>query len=287
MKNKMFGILAGEDADLPASFINDHIHIYQFPVIWETVLKNKDDIYKKMREYKAKMSDSTPHTSQPSVGYFKELFEKYLTTYSELFVVTVSSKLSGCYNSAVKAVEMLEKNNKSKVHIIESPSTSTDSAFIVRKLVDLASHHSVKEILEEVNQSKKISKIVFMIEDSFWLQKGGRITPAIAMIINQMKKIGIRPFLGAKDGKISLMKVRTHVKDKVQGLYNYIESEVADKKADLIINHADNHKEAEILKNLFVKNKPNVNVLYTNMLSPVLGAHAGPDALVVGWKIKN
>jgi DegV family protein with EDD domain len=220
------------------------------------------------------------------VGLFKELYETCLKEFNEVFVVVLSSKLSGCFNSATQAVAMLDDDKRGKVHIIESPSTSSGSAFIVQELISLLkSNTPVEKIKQAVGKMLPHLHLVAMIEDSYWLQKGGRMSPAIALIVNQMKKIGIRPLLAAIDGKLALLKVRTNAKSKKQALYDYINSEIGDKKVEIIITHADNKQEADSLKTLFQEHKPKSKVLYVNQLSPVLGAHVGPDSLVVGWKV--
>ncbi|MEO6509323.1 MAG: DegV family protein [Patescibacteria group bacterium] len=286
MKSKQkYGIVAGEDIDMPSDYISKHgITQYEFNLSWDGVLKNRKDIYKKMQESLNKPEAGTPRTSQPSAGVLNELFQKELKSYEELFVVTLSSKLSGCYNSAIQAKEMLDEENRSKIHIIESPSSTCGSAFLMRKLVEMIEKEaSVKEILSNLDVVKQQTRLVAMIEDSYWLQKGGRMSPAIGMIVNQMKKINLRPLLTAKDGKIALLNVRTNVQDKVQALVQYLEKEISETNVELVITHADNIAEADILKKSLQK-KSNIKLLYVNQLSPVLGAHLGPYSLVVAWK---
>ncbi len=228
----------------------------------------------------------SPHTSQPSIGSFKDLYDAALKKFDEIFVIAISSKLSGSYNSAVQALEQLSSKDKAKVIIIDSQTASCGTGLLVRELVSYFDKgNSNSEIIEKLEAIKQGINVVAMIDDSIWLQQGGRISPAIGMIINQMKKVNIRPLLGVKEGRIALLKVRTNATDKVKGLWEYLENELGEKKSELIITHADNKEEAELLSNLVRSHKKNCNVLYVNILSPVLGAHIGPGSLIVGWRV--
>jgi DegV family protein with EDD domain len=281
------GIIAGEDTDLPIDFIKEHnIKIYNFNLIWEGVLQNSSDIYKKMRESLTKKGQGAPYTSQPSVGVLKEIYESSLKEHNELFVVTISSKLSGCYSCALQAVTKLKKEQQSKVHVIESSFFSSGSAFLVQELIHLLNQGlSTEDIQKKVEAFQTRITMIGMIEDSVWLQKGGRISPAVAMILNQMKKVGIRPLLAAQEGKVVLLKVKANAPTKVQGIFEYFKNMIEKNNVEAIITHADNAAEAQSLSSLIQKELPQAKVLYINQLSPVVGAHVGPGALVLGWRI--
>jgi fatty acid-binding protein DegV len=133
MESSFIGIIAGEDIDMPGDFISkNNIQIYTYNILWEGVLQNRSDIYKKMRQNRDDNQAGSPQTSQPSVGMFKELIESGLKKFDEVFLVTLSSKLSGSFSSAQQAVAMLEKDQQAKVHLVESPSSSVGSAFMVK-----------------------------------------------------------------------------------------------------------------------------------------------------------
>ena len=287
MKNKI-GIIAGEDIDMPADFLKvNKITVYNYNLMWEEIGNERKNLYSNMRKYKGSLEFGVPHTSQPSVGVFKDLYNSALKENETIFVVAISSKLSGSYNAAVQAVELLDSKDRKRVTVLDSYTISCGTALIIRELVKNVKagvpfselENKIATILNDIN-------VIAMIEDTYWLQKGGRLSPAIGMIINQMKKINIRPLLSVKDGKIALLKVRTNTKNKVSGIWDYLEREVGLKSIDIIITHSDNAEEAEALRKKIEK-KQKWELQYINELSPVLGAHVGPDSLIVGWKTKE
>jgi DegV family protein with EDD domain len=287
MKNvtkQKIGIVVGEDVDLPEEFLlkNNCIE-YFYKLDWPDVITKREDLYSKMLDQKSKGIKSTPKTSQPPIGELKEVFEKALENFDSIVVLCISSKLSGCYNAAVQARNLLK--NKENVYLIESSSASACSAFILLRLLELLEKETSMEVLlEESNNLMQNIHLYGMIEDSYWLQAGGRISPAIGMLVNQMKKIGIRPLFTAKDGKISLLNVRTNAKEKAEALFSYIDTTFGQKQAEVIINYTSDKSEAEKLEKL-IKNSKNLKILSVNKMSPVLGAHVGPGALLIGVKL--
>ncbi len=285
MRTLSVGVVVGEDADLSPTYVKENgIVVYDFQLNWDGVIEDRSNLYKSMRDMTRTSESQTPHTSQPSVGYFKKLFEASLKKHDEIIVVTISSFLSGCFNSAVQAAKLIDQNSQKNVHILDSHLSTGGTALIVMQILeDIKARKNITTIFQQVKELRSQVHIRAMIEDSYWLQKGGRISPAIAMIINQMKKIGVRPILGTNQGRVKLYKVRAKAQNKVQGLFEFISEEIADKRAALIITHADNDKEAQLLEKMF-KKISNIKVLYAKNLSPVFGAHVGPDTLVVSWR---
>ena len=120
------------------------------------------------------------------------------------FVVTISSQLSGSYNSAIVAVEMVkEKFPEAIVHVIDSKTAAAGETLVAVKVKQLIEENfNTSEIIEQTN--KYISKLrTFFILDSLDnLAKNGRITNFKAILANIMH---IVPIMGEDgEGKIVL-----------------------------------------------------------------------------------
>jgi DegV family protein with EDD domain len=144
---------------------------------------------------------------------------------------------------------------------------------------------NIEEIKNKVPEIVERIHVVAMFEDPTWLEAGGRLSPAMAMIVRQMQKIGVRPLMGIDHGKVVLMKVRANAKDKVNSICEFLKKECSQQTGqyELAITHADAMEEANKLKALIEEAKLPVTVVQVGEVTPVLGAHLGPNAIVVGW----
>ena len=99
-------IITDASAALPESiFQKNNIGIVNLKIIWpEEAIDG--DLFKKMR---STLTNTSPKTSQPSVGDFKKAFENALETYNEIICITISTVTSGTYNSAMQAIKFLPK----------------------------------------------------------------------------------------------------------------------------------------------------------------------------------
>ncbi|MEK7534431.1 MAG: DegV family protein [Patescibacteria group bacterium] len=279
--NHELGILVGEDADLPKSVMQDlPVRIFPFIVDWKG--------YGAMRSLEDK---EFPKTSQPSIKTFEKFFAQNLKEFKELLVITISSSLSGTYNSAMQAKKLLEKNEQKRVHIIDSKTSTGAEALIVLKVAQLIKlNERVSEILLKLNRYIGRTYLLGVFDDPKWLKKGGRINSLQAIVIRNMLKTGFRPILTIKDGKIVTKKIQMNARDKTTALFSQFKEEVHDKinsnkHISVAITHADCERDAIKLKNLVANYNKNITIKFVNEISPVVGAHLGPDSLIISWAI--
>lgn len=162
---------------------------------------DKQDYIKAMKE-----SRTAPSTSCPPVYDFMEKFKEA----KNIFVVTISSKLSGTYNSAMQAKQaILEEAGDRFIHVFDSM-----SACIGETLVSLKIHEYIKnnlknlEIVDRVNSYIKGMKTFFVLENMDNIVKSGRLNPLVAKAASILN---IKPIMGSDNGNIRLVdKVRGH-----------------------------------------------------------------------------
>lgn len=152
-----------------------------------------------------KNSKTAPKTSCPSIQDFIDRF----TGSDNIFVVTVSSSLSGTYNAAMQAKNIFLEEFKDKfIHIFDSM-----SAVAGETLVHLKIHEYLKnnlrngEVVERVNRYINEMKTFFLLENMDNLVKSGRLNPIVAKAATILN---IKPIMGEKNGTIRLV-------DKVRG----------------------------------------------------------------------
>lgn len=166
-----------------------------------------DDESLDVKEYISDMNrcETSPKTSCPSPHDFLKRYHGE----ESVFVVTLSSKLSGTYNSAVLARDMfMEEISHKFIHVFDSLSASVAETLISLKIYELA-ENSIEdtEIVERVSKYIKEMKTFFISESLEHLAKAGRLNPIVAKVA---MVLNIKPIMGTDGyGNISLVeKVR-------------------------------------------------------------------------------
>lgn len=191
-----------------------------------------------LREYKGKSGSSCPATSD-----WLDAFEGG----DEIFAITITSGLSGSYNSACVAKDMyLEKYPEKKVFIIDSLSTGPEMTLIIEKLKELHEEgKSFEEIIEEIKEYQKKTGLAFLLESLKNLANNGRTSHAVAAITSIL---GIRLIGRASDeGTLEpLNKARGDKKAISVLLKSMIDNGY--KGGKVIISHCLNENSANSLK---------------------------------------
>lgn len=190
------------------------------------------------------LSPTSPKTSCPSPHDFMAQFTKGVTN----IVVTISSKLSGTYNSAIMAKEMYEEENKdSKVEVIDSLSASAAGVPIVMKIQELyEAGIRDRELIDEINAFVDSMKTIFIIDSLENLAKAGRMSLVVEKIASLLD---IKPVMQGTGGDIKLLKkVRGHKRamktllDEIGNAHLKLENRI------LSISHSNSEEKALKLK---------------------------------------
>ena len=279
------GLLVGEDTDLPKYIIeNLPVSIFLYSVNWPS-LSEGSSFYKLMRSN----AKDYPTTSQPSIQTFKNLFESNLEKYQDLIVITIASHVSGTYNAAIQAKKLLSEQRQRRIHVIDSQSASGAEALLTLKAAELISSH--KGLGEIIDTLKKIAPSIHFLgvfDDPRWLQKGGRINKVQALLVQNMLKNGFRPILTIRDGQIVTKKIQMNAKNKAEAMFRQFTEEIktsneSAKRITMVITYSDCEEQANLLKKKVEDFNKSVSVKFINIISPVIGAHLGPDALLLAW----
>ena len=146
-----------------------------------------------------------PTTAQITPTRFEETFKKYLDQGYKIVTLVISSEMSGTYQSACIAKDMLETED---IVVIDSKNVTSGLGLLVLKACRLRDNGaSIKEIEEEILKTRDKVKCTLNFESLDNLVRGGRL-PKVAGAIGTA--LGLRLILEIKDGKMA-------VKDKVRG----------------------------------------------------------------------
>ena len=282
---KKIGITTESAADLKEELIEKYnIGIVNFRADLEKIKHIPGNVFEKMRRAEEQKIDSTIKTSQPSIADYLNVFKKKLEEFEEVIHISISSKVSGAYNSAMQAKKFLGAQGE-KIHILDSEKASGAQAFLTLKTIeDIEKGLNLKEILENLNERIKKTFLIFMYDNPKWLKASGRF-PKIAQIgLQKMKDFNIGIVMREKEGVIRPMTIKKNIKDLAEPLFDEFKkfTKNTKNKISIIITHGDNEKEAIKLKQK-LETLNNIEVLYISLLDVVLGAHAGPGSLLLNF----
>ena len=282
-----FKILTDSTTDLPEKWAAEHdvtilgLTIQLDGVTYETVGENKLTSKTLLEKMKA---GSQPTTSQINVGQFEDVFREYAKAGTPLLYVAFASLLSGTYQSAVMARDIvLEDYPQAVIEILESRAASMGEGLLVMKAVEARSEgKSLAETLDILLALRPKVQTYFLVDDLNHLVRGGRISKTAAMIGSLAS---IKPIIAVQaDGSLKpIAKVRGKKKAQAECVRMLLEN-IADDR--VVIAHADADQDAENLKEQLLADG-RVKEVLIEPLGPVIATHVGPGTLALFGFAKN
>jgi DegV family protein with EDD domain len=215
-----------------------------------------------------------PNTTQPGPQDFLEVYQKLSADADGIVSIHISGKLSGTYNSALMARDMLETG--CPVEVIDSETVSMSVGLIAVAAAQMAkAGESMDKIAEATKQAIPKSSMLFLLDTLEYLRRGGRIGKAKALLGSVLN---LKPMLSVKDGElVPAGQVHTRAKG-MDKLFEFVK-EVADIQ-DLAVVYNTTPDEAQALVERIgsVFDKEKIRIA---RVGPGLGAHAGPGAMLV------
>jgi len=244
-----------------------------------------ENIWKKMRNVEKIGIKTFPKTSQATPKSYFDAFKKQLKRFDKVLCLTVSSKISGCYNSAIQAKEMLSEDKKGRVFVLDALNAAAGQALLVLKAIELIQEQrEIDEILAEIKKFIPKTHTYIIFQDPRWIESIGRITKSQAKWIRRMKKLGIHPLMEFKEGVLGKGGI-VFAKDESEAIFKKILKESKkekklSKKIRVVINHCDNFEGAKKLKELLKGIGAEVSFISEG---PDIFVVAGPGTLISGW----
>lgn len=276
-------------ADLPDEVLKSRdLHFIPFHYI----LGDKeyvDDLGKAIpydKFYQAMEDGAMTKTSQVSVGEYMDYFSKFLEQGKDILHVTLSTGISGTYNSAITASNILhEKFPDRKIFIVDSKGASSGYGLFMDKLADLRDEgKSIEEIRNFAEENKLRLNHWFFSTDLKYYVRGGRISKASGFFGGLLK---ICPLLNMdEDGKlIPREKIRT-IKKVEQAIYEKMVA-CADNGLDydgkVFISESNCMDYARAVADLVEANFKHINggKVQIYSIGTTIGSHTGPGTVAL------
>jgi len=208
---------------------------------------------------KAAASPNCPKSACPSPELYRKEFD---CDVPHAYAVTLSSELSGSYNSAVLARNMiLEKQPDKKIHVFNSCSASVGQTLIALKLAECEEEGlSFEEIVQKVEAYIESQNTFFVLENLDTLRKNGRLSFVKAFVASALK---IKPVMGATNEGIiyQINQARGINKALIKMVDCVVEKTVDSKNRTLAISHCNCFERAKQVKDAILEKMPVKDVI--------------------------
>ena len=224
-------------------------------------------------------SDSLPTTSQATPDAFMTEFEKAKEAGEAAVVITLSSKFSGTYQSAMIAAEEYEN-----IYVVDSSSVAMGGGILIELALRLLDEGKNAEEIAKIHEEEKQKIVIVALLDTLeYLKKGGRISKAVAFAGGVLN---IKPVISVTDGEISMLGKARGSKMGNNLLVQEIEKAGGiDFSKPVLLGYSGL---SDVILNKYIEDSRHIwegnleEVRYTTVGS-VIGTHIGPGAVVVAF----
>lgn len=266
-------VVTDSTSDIPVHFREElGIEVVPLSINFETeTLLDGVDLSPEEYVERLRSVDKLPSTAQPTVEQFQTAYQKGLDAGMDVVCITISTGLSGTFNSASLAAEQLDAD---RIRVVDSLKASTSLGWVVVEAARAAQGGaSLQEVVDVAERTREKTHFFALLQTLDYVYKGGRIGRASHMVGSAL---GIKPILGLDDGIVHpVERVRTWKK----ALKRMIE--VASSKGtllDVAILHTDNLPEAQKVVDELKSRFPDANyeIIFAGT---TIATYAGPGAV--------
>jgi DegV family protein with EDD domain len=215
-----------------------------------------------------------PSTTQPTPNDFAEVYRKLSGETDEILVITVSSKLSGTYQSAIQGREIVKA--RCRITVIDSLNVALAQGLIVISTAEAVKRGAgLDEAARLASRAVSRSHLVAYFDTLKYLAKGGRIGKASGLL---GAMLSVKAILTIREGEMApLTRVRS-MRAGLDYLYN-VAAGYSDIEA-LGVEHGTTPADADTLVQRLEQLLPG-KPIYRSVISPVVGTYGGPNALAL------
>ena len=234
-----------------------------------------DEVEMSKKEFYERLvaSRTMPKTSQPCPSFFEDLFTRAKESGDEVLFISLSSKLSGTYQTAVQAKERVGYGG---VYVYDSEQVGECVAFLVLealKYKDLPA----KEVIAKLDELKKRVRVYAVIDTLEYLHRGGRLSRSVAIIGSLLN---IKPVGTMKDGMVNIVSRQRGVLKACNFIRDLVEEDGFDPAYPVYYGYSlDNANCCTLVSK--ISKTPEDDLARAKNLSPVIGAHIGPNCAYI------
>ena len=237
------------------------------------------ELYQKMRTQKIEIK-----TAAPSVGQYYACFKRIIDQQeSDVLCISLSGKLSSDYTAAVDAAKMLSgEYPRNKVTVIDSLRAAAPQGLLaVEAAKRLRAGETIEDVVQYLMDARHRSGLIAALDSLDYLAQGGRIGKAAYLVGSALQII---PILTIDDEGIVMPSTIIRKKGNIiPSIISILAQQtVGFTKLDLSVMHADAIQQAEALRLSLNHLYPSLEIPISEF-TPVMGAHAGPGLIGLGY----
>ncbi len=227
---------------------------------------------------KLKKAPGLPKTAQVSPGAFATAIENALHLHDEVLVITMASSMSGTYQAACSAVEILET---SRVRVIDSKCVTFGLGLIAMKAAELAAEGlEMDKLVQAVELLIQHHRSYFIVDTLSYLTKGGRLTRAEGFV---GELLNIKPILTIEEGKLVPVSKARGRKKAMAWLLDQLDKEAVDfSNCTVGLFHAVDRSYLELFEKTFTDRFSPAGVVHSEV-GAVVGTHSGPGCIAIAY----
>ena len=278
MNSAKTAIMVDSGCDISQEFIEQYdIKVLRLKVLYGDRMYSDGLDIDPLEVYR-RFPQEIPTTSTPNMYEVSELVNEIKSEgYEKIIGITISSGLSGTYN----AVAMAFEEEDIETFAFDTKNISIGAGLLAmwaaKKLSEGWTFEAVKHGL---NDKINDSKVFFYMDTLDYLRKGGRISPAVAIV---GKALNLKPIISCneKGTYYTVSKIRGQHKG-LEKLMDSLKDYIGDKKACLAIMNGDGTRYLDIIRARIKEMFPQCEVVVDKQITATMAIHTGPGLIGVG-----
>ena len=278
MNSAKTAIMVDSGCDISQEFIEQYdIKVLRLKVLYGDRMYSDGLDIDPLEVYR-RFPQEIPTTSTPNMYEVSELVNEIKSEgYEKIIGITISSGLSGTYN----AVAMAFEEEDIETFAFDTKNISIGAGLLAmwaaKKLSEGWTFEAVKHGL---NDKISDSKVFFYMDTLDYLRKGGRISPAVAIV---GKALNLKPIISCneKGTYYTVSKIRGQHKG-LEKLMDSLKDYIGDKKAHLAIMNGDGTRYLDVIRARIKEMFPQCEVVVDKQITATMAIHTGPGLIGVG-----
>lgn len=212
-----------------------------------------------------------PQTSLITELEYEEIITKALEENDQVFVMCISSELSGSFNNLQRVCDQIDSD---RLEVFDSLSVTFPYKAVVVEAVKLSKQcKTVQELKGKMESVREKVKLLAVIDNVKYLIKGGRLSLVKGLAVTALN---IKPILTIKDGKLVVLSKGIGFGNAVKNLLKELKN--IDTTMPVYFGHSNDLAKLAMFKKM-IKQSFDIDCSDTSIVGPVVGTHAGPGCV--------